>query len=187
MREVGGDVAGRDVRSLAHLGVADVGEVRDLRAAADRRVLDLDEGADLRSLADHAHRPDVGERPDLGAALDAHAAADHRERVHDDVGLDLDAGLDPRRRRVDDRDAGEHVLLVDPVAQRGGGKRELDAGVHALGLERVVGELHGAGLTVGDEQAERVGHVELALRVVRVEPLERRPELLGAGRRRCRS
>src|SRR4249919_4190684 len=36
VREVGGDVAGRDVRPLAHLGVADVREMRDLRAGADR-------------------------------------------------------------------------------------------------------------------------------------------------------
>src|ERR1043166_2715310 len=42
VREVGGDVAGRDVRALPHLGVADVREVRDLRAGTDRGVLDLD-------------------------------------------------------------------------------------------------------------------------------------------------
>src|SRR5579884_58301 len=53
VREVRGDVAGRDVRALAHLGVADVGEVRDLRAGTNGRVLDLDEGADLRGFADH--------------------------------------------------------------------------------------------------------------------------------------
>ncbi len=33
-------------------------------------------------------------------------------------------------------------------------------------------------LPVGDEQPDRVGHVQLALRVVALEPLERRPELL---------
>src|SRR5436305_6980400 len=32
VREVGRDVAGRDVRALPHLGIADVREVRDLRA-----------------------------------------------------------------------------------------------------------------------------------------------------------
>src|SRR5881275_1892998 len=32
VREVGGDVAGRDVRPLPHLGVADIREVRDLRS-----------------------------------------------------------------------------------------------------------------------------------------------------------
>src|ERR1043166_3380477 len=57
VREVGGDVAGRDVRPLPHFGVTDVREVRDLRAGADGGVLDLDERPDLRSLADHAARP----------------------------------------------------------------------------------------------------------------------------------
>src|SRR5690242_20147912 len=70
MREVGGDVAGRDVRPFPHLGVAHVRQVRDLRTGSDRRVLDLDEGSDLRTFADHAHRADVGERPDLRAAFD---------------------------------------------------------------------------------------------------------------------
>ena len=37
-------------------------------------------------------------------------------------------------RRIDDRDAGEHVGGVDPVAERGGGGGELDARVDALGL-----------------------------------------------------
>ena len=38
----------------------------------------------------------------------------------------------------------------------------------------------GDGLAVGDEEPERVGHIELPLRVVRLELLERRPELVGA-------
>src|SRR4030095_15684857 len=38
-----------DFRLLAHVGVADVGQVRDLRACADARVLDLHECARLRS------------------------------------------------------------------------------------------------------------------------------------------
>ena len=41
-------------------------------------------------------------------------------------------------------------------------------------------EVHGDALAVADEQPDRVGQVELALGVVRLEPLERRPELLGA-------
>src|SRR4029079_17040926 len=43
VRVVRGDVAGRDVRALADLGIADVGQVRHLRACADARVLDLAE------------------------------------------------------------------------------------------------------------------------------------------------
>src|SRR5581483_11535386 len=45
MWEVRGDRAGADVRVLADLGVADVGEVRNLRPLPHVRVLDLDEGA----------------------------------------------------------------------------------------------------------------------------------------------
>src|SRR5499427_7587349 len=174
VREVGRDVAGGDVRALPHLGVSHIREVRDLRTSADRRVLDLDEGADLRVLADHAHRPDVGERPYLRSAFDADAAADDRVGLNDHVGLDLDAGLNPGRGRVDDRDAGEHVSLVDPFAEGGGGERELHARVHALGLEWIVRKLDGTRLPVGHEQTEGVGHVELALCVVRVEAFERR-------------
>src|SRR5437763_9147565 len=61
--EVGGDVAGPDVRILADLGIADVREVRDLRARPDRRLLDLDERADLRVTADVRTRAHVCERP----------------------------------------------------------------------------------------------------------------------------
>ena len=96
------------------------------------------------------------------------------------VRLDLDAGLDPGRLRIDDRHAGEHVRLVDAVAQRGGGGGELDARVDPLGLDRVGRDVDRDGLAVGDEEPDRVGEVELALRVVRLEPLERGPELLGA-------
>ena len=89
-------------------------------------------------------------------------------------------GLDPGRRRVDDRDAREHVRAVDPVAERGGRGRELDARVHALGLGRVGGDVRDDTLAALDEVANGVGEVELALGVVRLEPLERRPEHLGA-------
>ena len=40
--------------------------------------------------------------------------------------------------------------------------------------------MHGYALAVVDEEAERVGDIELALGVVRLEPVEHRPELLGA-------
>src|SRR5437588_2099456 len=52
VRVVGRDVARGDIRVLADLGVADVGEVRHLRASADLRVLDLDERARLRTRAE---------------------------------------------------------------------------------------------------------------------------------------
>src|SRR6266550_1048837 len=101
MGKVRGDVAGGDVRVLADLGIADVGEVWDLRPRSDARGLDLDEGADLGALTDDA----VG--------LDR------------DVGLDLHLRLDPGRSRIDDRDACEHVRLVDPVAELRRDERQL--------------------------------------------------------------
>ena len=95
----------------------------------------------------------------------------------DDVRLDLDVSVDPRRGGVDDRDAREHVRGVDAVAQPRGNRRELGARVDAVGLERILRALDRARLPVADEDAERVGDVELALRVVRRQPFERRPEL----------
>src|SRR5690242_12811414 len=117
---VGRDRARADVRPLAHVGIADVGQVRDFRAAAYARVLDLHEcarlrsgfevgswakvtewadgriGADLR-VDDDRVRADDGARGDLRFALYDGEGADLR------VGLDLDVGLDPGRLRVDDR------------------------------------------------------------------------------------
>src|SRR6266545_5696078 len=66
------DVAGGDVRVLADLGVADIGEVWHLRPGPDLGVLDLDEraclraGAELRARAEVAERPDLDVRADLG-------------------------------------------------------------------------------------------------------------------------
>src|ERR1022692_1335351 len=138
--EVRGDIPGGDVRVLADLGVPDVGEVRDLRAGADGRLLHLDEGADLCPLAENRARPDVGEGADLDAGRDPDVAPDDRERMDGDVRLDLDAGLDPRGAGIDDGDAGEHVHLVDPVAEGGRGGCQLDARVDPLHLERIGGK-----------------------------------------------
>ena len=85
--------------------------------------------------------------------------------------------VDPGRRRVDDRRAGQHVAEVDPVAQHGRGRCELGARVDALGLGRVGGHVHGDGLAGCDEVAHGVGQVELALGVLRGQAFERRPEL----------
>ncbi len=95
------------------------------------------------------------------------------------VGLDLDVGLDPGRLRVDDGDAGQHVLLVDAVAECSGRFRELGAGVHALGLGRVGSDVGGDTLAILNEIDDGVGEVQLPLAVVRVELLERRPDPVG--------
>ena len=115
----------------------------------DARVLDLHECARFRARLEHRAGAKVTERPDEAPRADRGVVGDHvgadsrpsptvfrpRRTVNGPtgVGLELDDRLDPRRRRVDDRDAREHVRLVDPVAECGGGGGELDARVHALG------------------------------------------------------
>src|SRR5580765_5665604 len=81
--EVGGDVAGADVRALADLGVADVGEVRDLGAGADLGVLDLHEGPGLRALRELGARTEVGEGADEDAGPDLRV---DRDDVRADLG-----------------------------------------------------------------------------------------------------
>ena len=67
-------------------------------------------------------------------------------------------------------------LIRSRSARRRGG--ELDARVHALGLERIGRDVRDDALAAADEVADGVGEVELALGVVRLEPLERGPEPL---------
>src|SRR3954454_2646313 len=178
--EVGGHVGGGDVRVMPDFRVSDVGQMRDLGAGADLGVLDLHERADLPALAEARAGSHVRERADLGAGRDPDVAADHAVRVDRHVGLELDARLDPGRLRVDDRHPREHVLEVDPVAQLPGDERELRARVDPLDLPRDLGRMDGDRLPVGDEQAERVGDVQLPLGVLRLEPVEQGPERLRA-------
>ena len=129
-----------------------------LRAVADARVLDLHVGARLGGLAEDRSGAKVtegaddrigadvrvdrdGVRADLGAGRDPCRAAEDGERMDRHVGLDLDRRLDPGGGRIDDRHAGEHVPLVDAVAQHGGRLRELDARVDAVGLAVVGGDV----------------------------------------------
>ena len=193
---VGGDRAGADVRALADVGIADVREVRHLRTLADVRVLDLHECPGLRARFENRSGAKVTERPDGrlgaddrvdrdgmraddGACADLRLAAQNRERMDGRVGLELDVGLDPRRLRIDDRDAREHVRLVDAVAKRGGRLRELGARVHALGLGGIGGDVGGDTLAILNQMAHGVGQVQLALAVRRVDPVERGPDPLG--------
>ena len=105
--------------------------------------------------------------------------AQNGERMDRRVGLELDVGLDPRGLRVDDRDAREHVRLVDAVAKRCGRIGELGARVHALGLGGIGGDVGGDTLAILNEMAHGVGQVQLALRVRRVDPVERGPDPVG--------
>src|SRR3954447_1147823 len=186
MGKIRGDGPGTHVRVVSDLRVADVREVRHFRPYPDARVLDLHEGSRLGTRLEDRPGAKVTERPDdraaadlgvdgdrvredLGPRPDPGAAAKVGPGVNRRVGLELDARLDPRRDGIDDRRAGEHVPLVDPVAQHGRGSRKLDARVHALDLERIGGEMSGDDLTVVREIAHGVGEVQLALRVLRLE------------------
>ena len=71
------------------------------------------------------------------------------------------------------------MRLVDPVAKARRDERELGTGVDALDLPRDRRGVHGDHVAATYEQAQRVGDVQLALRVVRREPVENRPQLLG--------
>src|SRR4029079_4949426 len=84
---VGGDVACTDVRVLADLRIADVGEVRHLGPRTDRRVLDLDERPRLGVGADVGPRAQVAEGPNLGSRADAGVDGDH---ARGDLGPRLD-------------------------------------------------------------------------------------------------
>ncbi len=99
--------------------------------------------------------------------------------MHGHVGLDRHVGLDPGGGRIGDRDPGEHVLEIDSVAKDSGGGGELGTRVHP-DLERLRGELHGYRLACVDEQPDRVGQVDLALGVRRLDPFEGRPERVAA-------
>ena len=91
---------------------------------------------------------------DCAHVINAHVAADHRVRVDGHVLAELDARLDPRRCRIDDRHAGEHVRLVDAVAELPGDEGELDARVDPLHLPRDGSDVHRHRLAVLHEQAD---------------------------------
>ena len=169
-----------------------------------RDFLDLHERACLRARPEHRSGAKVTEGPDqrLGPDLgvdrdhvraDLGAGRDPRRAAEDVNGWTIasasssTAGLDPGRRRVDDRDAGDHVREVDPVAQRGRRGGELGARVHALGLVRVGGDVSDDALAAADEVAHGVGQVELALGVVRGRAGRARARAGRPGRRRSRS
>jgi hypothetical protein len=190
VREVGRDVSGRDVRVVSDVGIPEIGEVRHLRPGADARVLELHEGSrlgvgvedragakvtersDRHALADHGVHGDRV-RSDLGTGRDRGLPAQNGEGMDDDVGLELDRCVDPGRRGIDDRHAVQHVRFVDPVAKRRSGLRELRPVVDPDRLGRVVRAPGFRASTGGDDVRDRVGQIELALRVACVELAER--------------
>ena len=167
--------------------------MRHLRALADLRVLELDEGSRFRSGSERRPGAEVAERADqdvtadlrvdrddvrsdLRTGGDAGVTAQHGERMDRAVRLELDLGVDPRRLGVDNRDAGEHVLPVHALPQSGRRVGQLDPRVHAFDLVGV-GRLHHAHIVaVFDHEAHGVGQIQLALDVLRLQAVERRPQ-----------
>src|SRR5439155_9465697 len=141
----------------------------------DRAGSKVTEGTDGDTCADRRVDGD-GVRADLRPGGDPGATAKDGERMDGRVRLDLDGGVDPRRRRVDDGHAREHVPLVEAVAKDRRGTRQLGAVVdpeRGLRLGAAVGL---GAAAAGDDRGDRVGEIELSLRVRRVEARERRPE-----------
>ena len=98
--------------------------------------------------------------------------------MDDGVRLEHRFGVDPRRPRVDDRHARQHVGLVDPVPERCARCCHFCPRVHALRLHRIL-PVHCDPSAILHDQRDRVRQVQLALRVLRREPLEHRPERVG--------
>ncbi len=124
---------GADMHLVMQNGAgAKVGERADRDVGPDRRAVGdgavhltarPDSGVGERGVG-----PDYGTRCDLGVAVELHAGQDRR------IWFEPHAGIDPGGGRVDDRDAGSHVPVQQPVvvdAVRGG---ELRAVVDAGGL-----------------------------------------------------
>ena len=68
---------------------------------------------------------------------------------------------------------------VDPVAKGRPGGSELGTRVHSFRLGRVGGDVRHDADSATDKVADGIGQVELALGVVRLEPVERGPEHVG--------
>src|SRR5919197_3861070 len=182
---VRGDRARCDVRILTDVGVADVRQVRHFRSLPNAGVLDLDEGPYLDVGRQHGPRPQVGKRAyrrprpdvrvdddrmraDLRTGANDGPSPQHRERMDDGVGLDLDVRVDPGGGGIDDRDTCEQVPLDEAIAQDRRSLGELSAVVDPEAHDRIGGTVHGSDPSVLDEGAYGVRQIELTLDVVRV-------------------
>src|SRR4030095_12691964 len=101
---VAGDGARAEIRTLAHLGVAHVGEMRHLGPPANPGLLDLDEVADLGAGAYLRERAQVAEGAELRALL-------HRGFREHTVGLEQHAVAEPAPGDL--RARADHALGAD--------------------------------------------------------------------------
>ena len=157
LREVADAAAGADVGSRPK-----VGERPDLDVLGHARCLHH-AGPDARARADAAVA-DVRMRADHRVLRDDGRALEDRPRLDAGVLADLDAGIDPRRRRVDDRHPVAHVHLGDAPSHPLLGRRERDAVVDADRLGRVVGDDKRRGPAVARGDTDQVGEIQLARR-----------------------
>ena len=176
MRHLGalGDVRVLDLHERTGLGVgadpgarAQVGERADGGAGGDRRpnrdrVQDGGAVAEL-AVADRGVRADVARLADRGAALELAAGLDHG------AGADPDVDVGDGASWVDDRDARAQVVLGDPALRERAHLGEAHLVVDAEADGRVSGLVRGDPLAGGAQQRQRVGQVQLALRVVGLE------------------
>ena len=100
--------------------------------------------------------------------------------MHDRIGLERHASA----RSTSSRDRRSSTpasmcAVVDPVAQRAAGGRQLDPRVDTLRLAGIRRDVDGNTVPCVDEVAHGVGQVQLALRVARLQPVERRPQQIG--------
>ena len=136
-------------------------DVRVLHARAFHMRLRVHGGVDERRV-----RADLRFGADRRIPLQEAAGQDHRVR------FDAHIVFDPRGLRVEDRHACPHPMLADAHVVRLGERGELHAVVHAFDAQRVRGRER-TDLAERFRLLQRVGQVELALRVVRIEVRDR--------------
>ena len=168
---VRGDRARPEVRPLADVGVADVGEVWDLGTGSDLGVLDLDERARLRALAQDRSGAQVGERADAHAVADVglHGVGMEHPCLIADAGVDHGgvwthggARADPGGA-VQTRERSDHGVLADLDLDVDDGRTRIDdrhSGEHVAGLNPPLRQGHDLGErdpVVDPEHLARVG------------------------------
>ena len=145
---------------------AQVGPRADVRACADVRFLyagTLDHGTFVHGCVDQG-----GVRADDGVLADHRVALQEGAGQDGGVAADLDIVLDPGGFRVKNGHAVAHPALADAAVVGLGQRGQLHAVVHAFDGERIrSGER--ADLASGLGGFQRVGQIELTLRVVRLQ------------------
>jgi len=90
-------------------------------------------------------------------------------RMDRDITPERDVGVDPGSGRVDHRDSGPHPALDDPTVELGPEPRQLHPVVDALGLPKVLDQVRADQQAFVLDDAQNVGEVLLALRIVRAD------------------